>query len=496
MFSSKIKALFKGASGDSFLLIFVRVITLFSSILITRILSGHFSVHDYGTYSQILLLSTTITNLTILGMTDGINYFFCKESNLQKRDAYVGTIFSLQYIISGLATIVVLACAVPISDYFKNDDIKNLIIFAAILPLFQNLISLLQVMFIAIGKAKHIAVRNFLVSVFKLLAILLACYCFNNIAVVLICQVLTEIAQVIYFTISLKKSNCRVQLRNFDKSLIKPILAYCLPMAMAVTVKSLNTDCDKYIISAFTDTETLAIYTNASKQLPFYIITTAFCTVLVPYITRYIVQKDYATAQKVYKAFLELSYITTAALAIGAICVAPELMNFLYTEKYISGLPVFIIYILVDILFIFNLTLVLSAAGKTKTIMFIAIGTFVSKMALSLALYFAMGVIGLAIATLIVTIGQSIAILAFGAKELKTHILNLFSKRYLCLFVIELLVMGVLTVALRGWLIHVGLPGMLVLCVCYGFFVCPILILNLKRLKQNISIINGCKLQK
>ena len=367
----KIKSSLNGASGDSFFLVCVRMVTLVFSLLMTRILSGHFSVYEYGTYSQIILLSTTITTLTILGMTDGLNYFFCREKCEQKRDSYVATLFTLQVIVSIVAAIVVLACTIPISKYFDNSDIKGLIIFAAALPFLQNTISLLQIMFIAIRKAKLIAIRNLAVSILKLIAILLACYLFDNIVIVLICQVILELIQIVYFFIVLRKNNYRVNIRLFDRTLLGEILKYCIPMAVFTMVKSLNKDCDKLMIAAFTDTETLALYTNASKQLPFDTIMIAFCTVLIPYLTRYIADKNYDQAKRVYKAFLELSYISTNVLACAAICTAPEVIEFLYTAKYLSGIGIFITYILVDIFAVMNLTLLLSAAGKTKTIMFI-----------------------------------------------------------------------------------------------------------------------------
>ena len=126
--------------------------------------------------------------LTILGMSDGINFFFCKENDVNKRNSYVSTIFFLQFCISIIASVVVLVCAVPISIYFDNDKLKSLIIFAAILPVSQNAISLLQIMFIAIGKARLIAIRNLIISILKLAAIILACYVFDNIVILLLCH--------------------------------------------------------------------------------------------------------------------------------------------------------------------------------------------------------------------------------------------------------------------------------------------------------------------
>lgn len=443
-----------------------------------------------------MLLITTISSMTTLGMMDGINFFFCREGVAEKRDSYISTIFGLQYIVGAFVSAMVLLCTVPIAKYFGNDSVKPLIIFAAVLPIIQNTIQLLQVLFVAIGKAKQIAVRNFIVSVLKLVAVTLSCYVFNNIAVVFLCQLITDGLQVAYFMIVLNKNNCKINLFKFNKTLIREILTYCVPMAMFAVIKSLNRDANKFVISYFTDTETLAVYTNASKLLPFDIIMASFVTVLMPYITRYISNKKYEQCHTLYKSFLELSYISTTILAMGAICVAPELMRFLYTEKYTTqsfGIVVFIIYIIVDIMSVLNITLILSAAGKTKIIMLASVGTFVVNMILNILLFFAMREVGPALSTLIVTVGQGIILLSLGAKELKTNIIRMFDIKYLLNFIVQLIICSTLAIILRNLMVFNNVHYIIVLFVGYAFFVGILLLLNIKRLFKNFKVINNCK---
>lgn len=463
----------------------------------TRILSGHFSLHDYGTYSQVLLLTSTISSLTILGMMDGINFFFSRERNEEKRNSYVSTIFFLQYIVSAVASLIVLVCALPISNYFENADLKKLIIFAAILPVLQNTTSLLQIMFVAIGKAKMIAFRNLAVSIAKLAAITLACYVFDNIVVLLFSQVLLDAAQVAFFALSLRKNNCRINAFKFDKSLIKEILIYCIPMAMFSMIKSLNRDADKFVISFFTNTETLAVYTNASKLLPFDIVMTSFCTVLLPHITRYISENKQRKAQCLYRSFLELSYTVTAILAVGAVCVSPELMRFLYTETYSSygyGVTVFTIYILVDVFSVMNITMVLSAAGKTKTIMLASIGMFFANVVLDIGLYYILKEIGPAVATLVVTIIQGMILLSLTAKELKKSLLGIFDGKFLCVFTAEVVITVAISIAIRYFMLKHNVQYVVVLLAVYAFFCGTMFLLNYKRIIENLKKINQSKL--
>ena len=87
---------------------------------------------------------------------------------------------------------------------------------------------------------------------------------------------------------------------------------------------------------------------------------------------------------------------------------------------------VFIIYILVDVLSVLNITIILSAAGKTKTILFASIGTFFANIFLNIGSFFVFEEVGPALTTLLVTLVQGIVILSLGAREIKTNILKLF----------------------------------------------------------------------
>ena len=493
---NKLQTIFKGTSGDSFFLMSVRMVTMVFSLLMTRVLSGHFSLQDYGTYSQVMLLTTTLSSVTKFGLMDGVNFFFCREQDEQKRNSYISTIFFLQYAASAVTSLVLLSCTVPIAGYFGNESLKSLIIFAAVLPVLENTISLLQIMFIAVGKAKLIAVRNLVVSVLKLVAIMLACYVFDNIVVLLLWQTLMDTAQVVYFVFSLRKHNCRFNIFRFDKSLIKEILVYCIPMAMFSVIKTLNRDADKFVISFFTDTETLAVYTNASKVLPFDIVMASFCTVLVPYITRFIASKKYDATATLYRSFLEVSYISTTILAVGAICIAPELMRFLYTDKYTAeafGIIVFIIYMLVDIIGVLNITLILSAAGKTKTVMLVSIGSFAANIAGNIVLFFALREVGPALTTLLVTLIQGIVMLSLCAREIKTKISGLLLGKPLLLFLGQLLVCFALASGLRMLLNRLHLHYTVVLILVYGVFAGAMFLLNFRRLMGVLGTINRCK---
>ncbi len=475
-----------GASSDAVFLTVARLMTTALGFTVTRLLSQFFSVHDYGTYSQIMLLVSTLSSITVLGMVDAVNYFFCNQTNDADREKYVGTIFALQTIVSTIAGTVVLLLTAPISLYFDNPDVKKLLIFGALLPFLQNLISMLQVLFVSVGKARLLAFKNLTVSLLRLGVVLIACLLVQRVWLVLLATVVLDVGQIMFFLLLLRREGCRVAVRRADLSLVKPILSYSIPMAAFIVLNTINRDCDKYVISAFTDTETLAVYTNAAKVLPFDIIMQSFCTVLLPHITRSIAAGEMENARKLYKYFVEITYISTGILACGALAAAPNLMELLYTDKYLSGLSVFIVYILVDILRFTNLTMILSASGKTKTLMFLALGSLLGNLVLNVVFFHIFGILGPALATLVVTLAVGMVILVLSGRIMGTDLRGIFSGKFLLVFALENMVAVPLFSGLRQLLDSLGCHYLLSLLLVYGSYMLTMLILNRKRIAKDL----------
>ncbi len=485
-----IKSKLNGASIDSVFLIFVRLVTVSVTLIMTRIVAGHFTKLEYGTYAQVSLLVSTITSLTILGMMDAVNYFYCKEKDFNKRDEYLSSIFVLQLTLNIIVSIVVFFCAVPISKYFGNSEIKNLIFFPITMPVMGNVLSLLQILFIAIGKAKLIAVRNLILCAAKLGARIVACYVFDDIFAILIFAMIFEVIQLVYFLATLRKNGLKINLFKFNKSLVKEILAYSLPMGMYVLINTFNRDIDRYVITAFTDTETLAVYTNAAKVLPFDIITSAFITVLIPHLTRAISDRNFERAKNLYKTFLEIAYVTTGIMTIAALCVAPELMEFLYTKKYLSGVGIFAIYILVDLLRFMSMTLILSASGKTKSIMYTSLCCLGVNLILNIVLFKLIGWYGPAISTLIVTTLNGFVILFLSTKALESKLKDIFNYKYLVLFVLESLAVFVAVRFFKQFICNYINNYFFLMVICAALYGVIMLAFNIKRLMKNLSLVN------
>ncbi len=483
----------RGTAVDSLALTFVQIVTSLLGMVVTKLLSVNFSLTDYGTYSQALLVCNTAKSITIFGLTNATNYFYNNTTDEKKQKEMVSTVFSIQYIVGLLGGFVILLFTVPIANSFDNERLKSLLWLVAFVPLLANLLSMLQVLFVSIGHAKVIALRNFIVSLIRLCGVVVACYITQDIVTILTVSLLSDIAQVVYFLAVFAKKKFLVNPFKANIKFIPEILKFCIPMAIYVSTNSLSRDIGKYVVSMFTDTETLAIYSNASRLLPFDLITSSFITVLIPVITRYMNSENFDKAKETFSAYLRLGYMANWILIAGAVAVSPQLMVFLYDEKYLPGLPVFIIYLFADMIRFANVTAVLVGAGKTRILMSISLVGLALNFILNIFAMQWFGIIGPAAVTLLINLGCAICNLHFSSRCLKTKIHKLFNFKEMGLIVAELIGVGACCVFLCNKFTELGWNYFFILVAGYGMFCLAMLGLNGKKIFGALKEINRFK---
>ena len=489
----KLRRIDGNAAGDAALLALVRLMTMCLSLITTRILSTYLTTFAYGTYSQVLLIVSTTASLTTFGLIDAINFYYCGTTDPEKCESYVATILTLQCCIGAFAGLLIVLLVAPICKYFGNPELRQYLVFAAILPLLQNGISLLQVLFVSVGKARQLAVRNLVISLAQLACAVMAGMYLKRIQLILAVSVALNGGQILFFLWSLKSSGCRIRPASCDFRLTKAILKYSIPMAVFTLVNAVNRDMDKYLISAVSDTETLAIYSNAAKVLPFDILLISFMTVLLPHLTRQIAEKQYFKAVETYRAYLEISYISTALLAFSVLSAAPQAMELLYSEKYLSGLPVFCIYIVSDIFHFASITLILTASGKTRLLMRLGLLGLGANFLLNILLYRLLGIAGPALATLLVSLGLGVSILHYSAKELHASIRELFDCKFLLRFAAECIGGVLLFSCIRRRLCSGGMYYLWVLLLTASGYLTCVGLPNLKRFFKSLRQIAALK---
>jgi O-antigen/teichoic acid export membrane protein len=207
---------------------------------------------------------------------------------------------------------------------------------------------------------------------------------------------------------------------SLDRKLVGNILKFSIPIGLATMVGRLSIELDKIVIGRFFTTEELAIYTNAARELPVAIISSALTAVLMPHLVRLLKENKNKSAVELWAHSIILSYILISLVAFGVLTYAPEVMTLLYSSKYISGSSVFRIYTLVLLLRVTYFGMILNSKGKTKFIFYSSLLSLILNLVLNYSFYKLFGFIGPAIATLL-----SIAIVQFAQLIATSKIVNI-----------------------------------------------------------------------
>ncbi len=487
----------KGATWDSVFLSVVKFITTFTAILQTKILSVGLSLTDYGTYSQANIIVSICVSVLLLGLGDAINYFFNDSSgkySKEKRIQIVNTVYAIEMIAG-----IVLVCVVfwgrgLIARYFSNVGLKLVVVIISIKPMLDNIIYFYQVLFVSIGKAKVIAIRNLIVSILKVVSVFIAVHLFKSVIAIYVALIFLDVLQLAFFAFLFSKKEFVVSPFQCDFGLVKEIMKYGFPMGIFALTNTLTRDIDKLIIGNMADTETIAIYSNCSKVLPFDMIVLSFATVLIPYIMKYISQKQHINSITLFKNYLKIGYYTVWTFGCAVLIVAKQAICFLYSQEYLAGETIFIIYVIDSMMKFASMHLILTASGNAKLLTKYSAFSLIANLVFNIIFFNIWGNIGPAIATLIVTTGYTIAILRRSAEILNAKWMDIIDLKDILSFVLGLAFVATVFYFINGKLIFNKLNQYIAMIFAMGGFSGTILLVFRKRISYILKSLNSLKL--
>ena len=475
--------------GDSVALGAVKIFTMATSIISTMILSRVLPLSEYGTYSTGNLIINTATLLSAFGLIDAVNYYYNGKS-LKDRMAYIDSVFSMFLFCGGMIALFILCGSSLLSAYFHNPALGFIYAYIAFRPLTTNLGQGLQNLQVSIGKARLCAYRNAALSALKVISVLVAALTTKDIRIIFGCLLVGEVVADYLYYIVLKDNGIFIHPLHMNLSKLWEIFAFCIPMGFYIQLNAFSRDLDKYVIGFYETTEQLAIYTNCSARLPFDVVSGPLVTLLVPLLTGCIRKDALMDGFQLFKCYIKIGYIFTFTFGIGSILVSAQAVQFLYGEQYLSGIPVFIVYIIVDMLNFISYSLVLAAKGKTVELMKVSIVALACNGVINVLMYKWLGFIGPALATVIVTFGVNGWLLYKSVHILQGTIASLIDKHHFRLYVIESMIVYGLAWLLKNFLEEMNIHYIVIFILAGGFYVGVMVLLNLNEAKKCFALLN------
>lgn len=417
-----------------------KLVTTLIALISSMLLSRFRSLTEYGTYSQLLMAINLMCSLIMLGLPNSINYFLAKAQTEKEKNQFLSVYYTLNTILSFIVGIVLVLATPLLENIFKNDLIKNFWYFLAFFPWTKIIMSSVENLLIVYHKTNTLMAYRVANSSALLGIILLVQICNGTFATYMVLYLTTEVIFTLwtYWQITRCSAHFRI---NFNKTLIKTIFAFSVPIGIASMIGTINIELDKLVITSFFSTEQLAIYTNASKELPVTIISSSLTAVLLPQMVRLLHNDKKEKAVELWNSATTISFAIISFIAVACFVFAPEVITVLYSEKYLGGVAVFRVYSLVLLLRCTYFGMLLNAVGKTKFIMYSSIGSLVLNLVLNYALFYICGFIGPAIATLLSSYTMNIAQLLYTGKTCNIRMKDIFPwKNVVWITIINLLI--------------------------------------------------------
>lgn len=394
-------------AGDATKLTAVKVATTLLTMLSTMLLSRFRTLEEYGIYSQLQLVITIVVTIFMIGLPNSINYFLAKADNRKEQKDFLSIYFSL-CTIAGIVSGIILILLIPVIEkYFNNSLIGLFWYFLLLYPWTKIILSGIENILIVFHNIKKLVIFKILYGLLTL-GVIAVCWWFKiSFYIYMIFFLLTEIFFSIWvYEISFNLvGGLKV---SFQKYRIKEILMFSIPVGLASVVGTISIELDKMMIGFFYTTEELAIYTNASKEMPVTIVASSITAVLMPQLVKLLKAEKKKKAIELWKNATSLAYIFIAFLSTVLFVFAQDVIIVLYSEKYLPGISVFRVYTLVLLLRVTYFGIILNAIGKTQFIFVTSIISLILNVILNAVGYFTVGFIGPAIATFL-----SISITAF-----------------------------------------------------------------------------------
>lgn len=477
-------------SYNSILLAGARLFSTASSLMITMILAKTLDLASNGAYGQCLTVISLGLAIISLGLMEGSNYFFAKAKNRQEQQEYINAILFLVYVSGLILTVIIVLFRSQISRYFSTPMLENLLLLVALRPMLSSLINVLNVLYIATDHAKSVILRNAVISFIHLAIVIFTAYTTKDVRMILALYLLAEMLTDGFMLYSFGKLGYSIKPRWPGRDVICTILRYCLPMAAYIAMNSLLRDTDKLIIGWNESTEMQAIYSNCAKILPVDVISAAFFTVLLPKITRCLTNNRIEGARAIFTNYFKIGMLSTATFAAALMLCPEQAICFLYSKDYLPGKSVFLLYNFVEMMKFANVTIVISAVGKTKMLMAISAITMAGNLIVSVLLYQWFGFAGPAIGTLIITGLTVITLFILSARILKTSFSKLIDITFLIGYTVKAGISAAAALALKLLLLEGRAHQIIVLFAVSGTYCLAMLLLNMKQIRNCLALVD------
>jgi O-antigen/teichoic acid export membrane protein len=381
-------------SSEAFLL-------LISSIIMVRA----FPKTEYGTFLQIVLISSTAIMFTFFGLPESIYYFFRQTAN-QRHFVIRNVLFSM---FMGLIVAIIVFCLKnELAHWLNNPLLLKFGWVAPLLILLRTPSRLREIILIAHGSLIVNSATTLLCNLLFYGPLIIAALFMVSLETLLKVMILVSgIELCLYFGL-MSWVAFHVQTIDLSRDLQKKEISfkeqfkYAFPIGVSYYIWIIGRQLDQYIVSAFFTPRDFAVYSRGAMKVPFLssIRYTTDDIMMPEYVSAFRAGDIKAMLSQFHRCLEKVAKINFPAFAL-LFAIAPSIVTLLYTKEYLEAASILRVYLCFLVTELTGYYVIFNATGKTFYSMYVNIISVLTNIIFSLGLVSIMGPIGAAMATVI-----------------------------------------------------------------------------------------------
>lgn len=370
-----------------------------ASLIVLVACSRWLSPDDYGLYRKFFLCVEIVAPILGLGLSQAVFRFFPDYKRIE--------LLKLCVILIASSSIVffILFSFPGRSFIFKvvEGDLDGLEFIYLLGVIYSVFLPVLISFYVDSGKIKRFAVVNAAFSFLSTVLILCVCYSTRSYEQVIFAKVLLGFLFVSIMTLLYKiQFGDGAESKKSSLSVVK-LIKFSLPVGAASIVSVLSQSIDKLFVARFETAEVYAVYVNGAIEVPLIsLVSGALSTSAIGYMSLQCAKGNKDLALKAFKSVAENSCLFLMPVFVFLLINSKDFIVVLFGKEYVDSWKPFFIYLFLLPIRVVMYGPALIALGQSRVIMYRGVLELIFNFFLSALFYFYFGVLGLAVATVLV----------------------------------------------------------------------------------------------
>lgn len=291
---------------------------------------------SYGTFKQAWLLASTLFTVLPLGLTPSLVYFVPRDP--ERKHHYIAQVLLLTTLLGAVAGGILLYAGPLVARLFHNPELLPLVPLIAWFSAMRLAGVCWDVVYMSEGRIKQSAfVRIFGEGLYALCLVSFALWTRSVYGAFLGMCISSTVRAVLCWIMVVRRHGLRL-----DRELLLRQLAYALPFGAAFAIIIPQRQFHSFLVSAKVSAAAFAVYSVGCLQLPVVdMLYTPISEILQLGIAEHDARHDNPGALQLFReAVSKLSFVFVPTMAVLFVC-APELIRFLFTDRYAAAVPLF-----------------------------------------------------------------------------------------------------------------------------------------------------------